>query len=166
MDFVEQVKDLAVKIPGKLGYIQTEAATRNALIDPFIRALGYDISDVQEVMPEFGAHLNIPGIAKDKRVDYAILKDGKPIILIEAKHHKDKLIQGYDQLFAYAITTCCRIGILTNGLTWRFYADLAHPGTGKLDPTPFLELDLQDLKEPLLEELRPLPNQRLTLMEC
>lgn len=163
MDFVEQVKELAVKIPGKLDYIQTEAATRNALIDPFIRSLGYDISDVQEVTPEFGAHLNIPGIAKDKRVDYAILKDGKPIILIEAKHHKDKLIQGYDQLFAYAITTCCRIGILTNGLIWRFYADLAHPGTGKLDPTPFLELDLQDLKESLLEELRPLTKSALNI---
>jgi len=163
MDFVEQVKELAIKVPGKLAYIQTEAATRNALIDPFIRALGYDVSDTQEVTPEFGAHLNIPGIAKDKRVDYAILKDGKPIILIEAKHHKDKLIQGYDQLFAYAITTCCRIGILTNGLIWRFYADLAHPGTGKLDPTPFLELDFQDLKEPLLEELRPLTKSDLNI---
>lgn len=118
---------------------------------------------MQEVTPEFGAHLNIPGIAKDKRVDYAILKDGKPIILIEAKHHKDKLILGYDQLFAYAITTCCRIGILTNGLIWRFYADLAHPGTGKLDPTPFLELDLQDLKEALLEELCPLTKSALNI---
>ncbi|MCY7283044.1 MAG: type I restriction enzyme HsdR N-terminal domain-containing protein [Cyanobacteria bacterium CAN_BIN43] len=163
MDFVGQVKELAIKIPGKLAYIQTEAATRSALIDPFIRALGYDVSDTQEVTPEFGAHLNIPGIAKDKRVDYAILREGKPIILIEAKHHKDKLIQGYDQLFAYAITTCCRIGILTNGLVWQFYADLAHPGTGKLDPTPFLELDLQDLKEPLLEELRPLTKSDLNI---
>jgi predicted type IV restriction endonuclease len=163
MDFVEKVRDLAVKAPGKLEFVQTEAATRSALIDPFIRALGYDTSDLQEVVPEFGAHLNIPGIAKDKRVDYAILKDGKPIILIEAKHHKDKLIQGFDQLYAYAITTGCRIGILTNGLLWRFYADLAHPGTGKLDTTPFLELDLQDLKEPLLEELRHLTKATLNI---
>jgi predicted type IV restriction endonuclease len=163
MDFIEKVRDLAAKAPGKLEFVQTEAATRSALIDPFIRALGYDTSELQEVIPEFGAHLNIPGIAKDKRVDYAILRDGKPIILIEAKHHKDKLIQGFDQLYAYAISTGCRIGILTNGLLWRFYADLAHPGTGKLDPTPFLELDLQDLKEPLLEELRHLTKSALNI---
>ncbi|NJR37756.1 MAG: restriction endonuclease subunit R [Leptolyngbyaceae cyanobacterium CSU_1_4] len=163
MDFVEQVKELALKVPGKLPHVQTEAATRSALIDPVIRSLGYDTSDTEEVVPEFGAHLNIPGIPKDKRVDYAILREGKPIILIEAKHHKDKLIQGFDQLFAYAITTGCRIGILTNGLIWRFYADLANPGTGKLDSTPFLELDLQDLKEPLLEELRPLTKSALNI---
>jgi hypothetical protein len=163
MDFIETVRELAIKAPGKLDYVQTEAATRSALVDPFIRALGYDTSDLQEVVPEFGAHLNIPGIAKDKRVDYAILRDGKPIILIEAKHHKDKLIQGFDQLHAYAICTGCRIGILTNGLLWRFYADLAHPGTGKLDTIPFLELNLQDLKEPLLEELRHLTKSALNI---
>jgi predicted type IV restriction endonuclease len=163
MEFVEQVRELAAKTSAKLPHIQTEAATRSALIDPFIRAMGYDTSDMEEVVPEFGAHLNIAGIAKDKRVDYAILRDGKPIILIEAKHHSDKLIQGFDQLYSYAITTNCRIGVLTNGLIWRFYADLAHPGTGKLDSKPFLELDLENLKEPLLEELRPLTKSALDI---
>lgn len=152
MDFVDQVKILSAKVPGLLDFIKTEAATRSSLVEPFIRALGYDTSDPTEVVPEFGANLNVPGVPKDKKVDYAIFKDGKPIILIECKCHTDKLNEGYKQLFHYAVATDCRIGILTNGLVYRFYADLDKPN--KLDDKPFLELDLEALKEPLLEELR------------
>ncbi len=152
MDFVEPIKVIAAKVPGLLDFIKTEAATRNSLVEPFIRALGYDTSDPAEVVPEFGANLNVPGVPKDKKVDYAILKEGRPIILIECKCHTDKLNEGYKQPFHYAVATDCRIGILTNGLIYRFYADLDKPN--KLDDKPFLELDLQALKEPLLEELR------------
>lgn len=161
MDFADQVKTLSAKVPGLLDHIKTEAATRNSLVEPFIRALGYDTSNPLEVVPEFGADLNVPGVGKDKKVDYGILRDGKPIILIECKCHTDKLNEGFKQLFHYAVATDCRIGILTNGLLYRFYADLNKPG--KLDDTPFLELDLRNLKEPLLDDLQCLTKSSLDI---
>ena len=152
MDFVDQIKALSAKIPTQLAHIKTEAGTRNALVEPFIRALGYDTSDMAEVVPEFGADLDVPGVTKNKKVDYGILRNGKTVILIECKHYTDKLNEGFKQLFYYAVASNCRFGILTNGLIYRFYADLDAPN--KLDASPFLEIDMQDLKEPLLEELK------------
>lgn len=161
MDFADQIKILSAKVPDLLSHIKTEAATRNALVEPFIRALGYDTSDPSEVVPEFGADLTVPGVPKDKKIDYGILRNGVPIMLIECKCHTDKLNDGFKQLFHYAVATDCRIGVLTNGIIYRFYADLNKPG--KLDDTPFLELDLKNLKEPLLDELRCLTKPSLDI---
>jgi hypothetical protein len=163
MDFVDEVKLLAAKTAGLLGHIKTEAATRTALIEPFIRALGYDTSDPTEVVPEFGAELDVPGVPKNKKIDYGILKEGKPIILIECKCHTDKLLDGYKQLFHYAVATDTRIGVLTNGVIYRFYADLDKPN--KLDEAPFLELDMLNLQEPLVEELKKLTKPALSVSE-
>jgi len=49
MDFIDEVKALAARVPGLLGHIVTEAGTRTSLVEPFIRALGYDTSDPTEV---------------------------------------------------------------------------------------------------------------------
>jgi hypothetical protein len=163
MDFTDQIKILATKIPAQLNHIKTEAATRNALVEPFIRALGYDTSDLTEVVPEFGADLDVPGVPKNKKIDYGILQNGKPIILIECKCFNDKLVDGYKQLFHYAVATDTRIGILTNGLIYRFYADLNKPG--KLDDTPFLELDMQNLQENLVDELKKITKTSLNIDE-
>jgi hypothetical protein len=163
MDFVDEVRALSAKTPGLLGHIKNEAATRTALIEPFIRALGYDTSDPTEVVPEFGADLNVPGVPKNKKIDYGILKEGKPIILIECKCHTDKLLEGYKQLFHYAVATDTRIGVLTNGVIYRFYADLDKPN--KLDEAPFLELDMLNLQEPLVEELKKLTKPALSVSE-
>lgn len=163
MDFIDQIKRLAEKIPTQLEHIKTEAATRNALVEPFIKALGYDTSDLTEVVPEFGADLDVPGVPKNKKIDYAILKNGKPIMLIECKAHNDKLMDGYKQLFHYAVTTDTRIGILTNGLIYKFYADLNKPG--KLDEVPFLEINMLALKEPLVAELKSLVKTSLSIDE-
>jgi hypothetical protein len=163
MDFVDEVKSLAAKTSGLLNYIKTEAATRTALVEPFIRALGYDTSDPTEVVPEFGADLDVPGVPKNKKIDYGILKEGKPIILIECKCHTDKLIDGYKQLFHYGVATDTRIGVLTNGVIYRFYAELDKPG--RLDEAPFLELDMLNLQEPLVEELKKLTKPALSVSE-
>lgn len=154
MDFVDEVKALAAKTPGLLGHIKTEAATRTALVEPFIRALGYDTSDPTEVVPEFGANITVPGVNQDKHVDYAIMKDGKPIILIEVKQHGTDPNKGYSQLFGYFTPVDARIAIATNGLIYRFYADLEKDHV--MDKQPFLELDMLNLKEPLVEELKRL----------
>jgi len=145
MDFLEAVKSLSIKVPGQQEYVLNEAQTRNAFVEPFIRALGYDPSNPQEVRPEFGANVDVPGVIKDKKVDYGILKDSKPVILIEVKHHKAKLSSGYAQLAAYYAATESQIGVLTNGIVYKFYTDLEKGNL--LDKRPFLELDMANLQD-------------------
>src|SRR5262245_46919661 len=112
MDFIDRIRELGARIPKQLEYIQTEEATKNALVMPFIGVLGYNVFDRTEVKPELNADV---GIKKGEKVDYAILKDGKPIILFECKWHKTNLdnIQP-TQLYRYFSVTDCRIAILTN----------------------------------------------------
>ncbi len=152
MDFVDEVKALAARTSGILDHIKTEAATRTALVEPFIRALGYDTSDPTEVVPEFGANVKVPGVNQDKHVDYAIIKDGKPIILIEVKQHGTDPNKGYSQLYGYFTPVDARIAIATNGVIYRFYADLEKEHI--MDKAPFLELDMLNLKEALVGELK------------
>lgn len=88
---------------------------------PFFSLLGYDVFDPHEFIPEFTADV---GIKKGEKVDYAITKDGKPIILIEAKWCGDNLEKHGSQLFRYFGTTSAKFGILTNGIIYKFYTDL------------------------------------------
>lgn len=164
MDFVDQLTALSARIPDILEHVTNEGVTRSALVEPFIRALGYDPSYPKEVLPEFGANVDVPGTIKDKRVDYAIFQDGKPIILIECKHHGCKLDVGYAQLYAYYTPTDARIGILTNGLIYRFYADLEREGV--MDKKPFLELDMQNFQPVLASELKRLVKTSFNIDEA
>lgn len=164
MDFVDQLKALSVRIPEIIEHVTNEGVTRSALVEPFIRALGYDPSYPKEVLPEFGANVDVPGTIRDRRVDYAIFQDGKPIILIECKHHSCRLELGYAQLFAYYTPTDARIGILTNGLIYRFYADLEKPGV--MDKKPFLELDMQNFQPVLATELKRLVKTSFNIDEA
>jgi len=52
MDLVDRIKDLASRIPKQIEYIQTEEATKNAFVMPFINALGYDVFDSAGVIPD------------------------------------------------------------------------------------------------------------------
>jgi hypothetical protein len=80
MDLIDKLREVSLRIPAQIEHIQTEEATKNAFVLPFINALGYNVFDPMEVVPEFTADV---GIKKGEKVDYAILKDGKPIILVE-----------------------------------------------------------------------------------
>ena len=88
MDFIDQLQALSTKALKIREHLQTEEATKNALIMPFIGILGYDIFDPTEVIPEFVADV---GIKKGEKVDYAIVKDGKVILLYECKKCGAKL---------------------------------------------------------------------------
>ncbi|WP_088809875.1 MULTISPECIES: type I restriction endonuclease [Listeria] len=122
--------------------ITTEEATKTSLIMPFFQTLGYDIFNPLEFSPEYIADV---GIKKGEKVDYAILEDGKPLILIEAKSINEKLNNHDSQLFRYFGTTSAKIGILTNGNEYRFYTDLDE--TNKMDSKPFFSFHLTELKD-------------------
>lgn len=150
MDFIDQLRALSSRIASTKDLIQTEEATKNAMIMPFIQSLGYNVFDPLEVTPELVADV---GTKKGEKVDYAILKDGKPIILFECKKcGADLSINHASQLFRYFHVTEARFGILTNGLTYRFFTDLEQPN--KMDEKPFLEFNILDFKEQDVEELK------------
>lgn len=150
MDFIDQIRILANKIAETKNLIQTEEATKNAMVMPLIRSLGYDVFDPLEVTPELIADI---GTKKGEKVDYAILKDGKPIILFECKKAGADLgTNQASQLFRYFHVTEARFGILTNGIIYRFFTDLEQPN--KMDEKPFFEFNILDFKERDIEELK------------
>lgn len=149
MDFKDEVKQLGNRANKMLPQLQTEEATKNALVMPFIKLLGFDVFDPFEVNPEFIADI---GIKKGEKVDYAIMKDGEPIIIIECKHHLEKLDPHNSQLFRYFHTCKAKFGLLTNGLVYRFYTDLND--ANKMDEKPFFEFNIAEIKEAQIEELK------------
>lgn len=151
MDFVDRVKFFAADISSKLDGCKTEEATKNFLIMPFIQQiLGYNVFDPDEVMPEYGANASQH---TNYKLDYALFQDEQPAILIECKCYGNNLESGkeWSQLFNYFVATDARIGVLTNGIIYKFYADLEKPN--KMDKRPFLRLDLLDLKDRSIKEL-------------
>ncbi|MBJ2250898.1 MULTISPECIES: type I restriction endonuclease [Pseudomonas] len=153
MEFFEKLTSLAAKIRLQGPAIQTEEATKNAFVMPFINTvLGYDVFDPQEVTPEFVCDI---GTKKGEKIDYAIMKDGEVQILIECKKIGEPLnLNHASQLFRYFHVTSARISILTNGQVYKFFTDLDAPN--KMDEKPFLELDLLDIDEYSVPELTKL----------
>jgi predicted type IV restriction endonuclease len=150
MDFIDRIRELSTRIPKQLEHIQTEEATKNALIMPFIAALGYNVFDPTEVTPELNADV---GIKKGEKVDYAILRDSKPIMLFECKHHAADLGKVHaSQLYRYFSVTEARFGVLTNGIVYWFYTDL--DAANKMDAKPFFEFNILDIKDQNVEELK------------
>ena len=150
MDFKDQIKLLGERFSRLKDQVSTEEATKNAFIMPFIRELGYDVFNPMEVTPELVADI---GIKQGEKIDYAILKDGEPVILIECKHHGAPLnVNNASQLFRYFHTTTAKFSILTNGLEYRFYTDLVEPN--KMDEKPFFAFTITDIKDNEIEELK------------
>ena len=150
MDFIDQLKQFSSRIEKMQDSIQTEEATKTSMIMPFFQMLGYDVFNPLEFVPEFTADF---GIKKGEKVDYAIMNENQqPIILIEAKCHGEDLGSHGSQLFRYFTTTPAKFGILTNGIIYRFYTDLEEQN--KMDDKPFLEIDLLNIKDNLVAELK------------
>lgn len=149
MDFVDQVKLLSKRVETLQASIQTEEATKTSLIMPFFQLLGYDVFNPLEFVPEYTADV---GIKKGEKVDYAILTDGEPTILIEAKWCGEPLEKHGSQLFRYFATTKAKFGILTNGIEYRFFTDLEDQN--KMDKTPFFMFDITKMKDQDVSELK------------
>lgn len=149
MNFEENVKNFSNRTDMIKEGINTEEATKTSLIMPFFQILGYDVFNPLEFTPEFTADV---GIKKGEKVDYAILSNNEPVILIEAKSVKEELKKHDSQLFRYFGTSKAKFAILTNGIVYRFYTDLDAPN--KMDDTPFLEINMLDLKESQILELK------------
>lgn len=149
MDFVDQLKQFSKRVEAIKDTIQTEEATKTAIIMPFFSMLGYDVFNPQEFVPEYTADV---GIKKGEKVDYAIFQDGAPVILIECKSISENLDRHDSQLFRYFGTSTAKFSVLTNGLIYRFYTDLENPN--KMDDAPFLTINILDIREHQVTELK------------
>ena len=149
MGFSEDLKQLAERVVSLKENISTEEATKMSMILPFFQLLGYDVFNPAEFCPEYTADV---GVKKGEKVDYAILIDGNPEILIECKWCGESLSKHGSQLFRYFGTSPAKFGILTNGLIYQFFTDLDE--ANKMDLTPFLEIHLDNLKDTQINELK------------
>ncbi|MDR2790248.1 MAG: type I restriction enzyme HsdR N-terminal domain-containing protein [Campylobacteraceae bacterium] len=150
VDFKDQIKLLGDRVAKLRDKVSTEEATKTALIMPFIKELGYDIFNPSEVIPEFVADI---GVKQGEKIDYAILKDNEPILLIECKAAGNDLnIKNESQLFRYFNAAKAKFAILTNGIDYRFFTDLVEKN--KMDEKPFFSFDITQIKDNQIDELK------------
>lgn len=149
MEFNESLKQFSERVTILKDTISTEESTKMSLIVPMFQLLGYDVFNPTEFCPEYTADV---GIKKGEKVDYAILEEGKPNILIECKSCSEQLDKHSSQLFRYFSTTPAKFGILTNGVIYRFYTDLEE--ANKMDLIPFLEINMENIKDSSINELK------------
>lgn len=142
MDLKLKLEQLHQKVIGLKDQINTEEATKNAFVMPFIQILGYDIFNPTEVIPE---HICDIGTKKGEKVDYVIRKNDDPILIIECKHWKESADAHNSQLHRYYHVSKSRFGILTNGIVYNFYTDLEKPNI--MDEKPFFTINIEDLKD-------------------
>ncbi len=148
MDFKDEVIQLSEKVAKQKDGISTEEATKTAFIMPMISAWGYDVFNPFEVTPEMDCDL----AKKGEKIDYAVIKNGEPIIIIECKHCKQNLDLHNTQLARYFAASNARFGVLTNGVEYRFYTDLQKANI--MDKRPFLVVNMLDFSDADVEQLK------------
>jgi hypothetical protein len=148
-----KIFELVNRVRQVQGQQLNEAMTKNSLVLPFIQALGYDVFDPSEVVAEFTADV---GTKKGEKVDFAILRDGLPVIMIECKPAGVPLDGGKcNQLHRYFPThTSARIGILTDGIVYLFFSDLEQNNI--MDSRPFMKIDFGNFNDRFLPEIQKL----------
>ncbi|AOT56595.1 type I restriction endonuclease [Weissella soli] len=148
-EFSTKIKQFSKRIEQFKNTISNEEQTKNSLILPFFSALGYDVFNPMEFIPEFTA--DVSGIKKGERVDFAIKLDDQVVILVEAKELSAPLDKHTTQINRYFNVVDAKFAIITNGKEYRFYTDLEKENI--MDGKPFLTVDLTDIKDSQISEL-------------
>jgi predicted type IV restriction endonuclease len=142
MDLATRILELQKRTIEHREVLLTEEAAKTAFVMPFLQALGYDVFNPGEVVPEFTADV---GAKKGEKVDYAICNAGKVTILIECKPSTADLnINHAAQLYRYFSVTDARLAVLTNGVNYQFYSDVEKPN--KMDDRPFFTFSMDAIK--------------------
>lgn len=157
MSLYDTLSQIAERVKIQQAKMTSEEATKQVSIRPFINALGFNTHNLDEVYPEFQADAKTGG---KEKVDFAILRDGRPIILVEAKAAFVELGDDHwKQLYNYFNSKReVLVGILTNGIKYLFYSDLDTPNI--MDKKPFLVLDMLDLERRSVEVLEGFTKRR------
>lgn len=159
MDLEARLAELSKVVREHREVLLTEEAAKNALVMPFLQALGYNVFNPSEVVPEYTCDV---GTKKGEKVDYAICEDGKVKILVECKPASSELsINHASQLFRYFSVTEARVAVLTNGVIYKFFADIDTPN--KMDDQPFYTLQLDSTRKQDLKTLESFTKQGFDL---
>ena len=112
INFVEDLKNRRMSLDSL-----DEASTRQAVVGKLLHLLGWDIFNVDEVIPEYPVG--------DTKIDYA-LKTGRynDKLFIEVKRIREDLARHQEQLLGYCFKEGVNFAILTNGIVWWFYLPL------------------------------------------
>jgi len=103
-----------------------------ALIDPLLRALGWDVFDPEVVAPEY----KVGG----GWADYALLRaDGRPAAIVEAKKLGEALSSHRMQMLNYANASGIEYAGLTDGNHWELYSVFER---SRLDDRRKLEVEI------------------------
>lgn len=134
---VEKVLSNAEKL--KASKSGNEANTKALLIEPVLRALGWDLEDIDQVDREVA-------VFDGTKLDYALKIDGEPHLYLEAKGVKQSLDdkQFISQTINYANNDGISWCVLTNGLRYRVYKS-TEPVS--MDEKLLFEVDLASDKE-------------------
>lgn len=149
MELENTIAELQATLRKHREKLLTEEAAKTTLVLPFLRALGYDIFNPDEVIPEFVCDV---GTKKGEKVDYAICVAGEIQMLVECKPaNGDLSIKHASQLYRYFAATDARIALLTNGVLYRFFTDADK--ANMMDDRPFFTFDLDNYKKSDLRTL-------------
>ena len=158
MTFQKALDQLRVRIEQSADLLDNEEATKLALIFPMIEAWGYNPADPNEIRVEYAVKLAHGGRG---RADCVIMRQGRPAIVIECKsvgvELDDSIIQ---QLRQYVNATGAFIGVATDGIEYRCFADTTEPN--RMDETPFLDANLLTCSEADIEALALLSKERFS----
>lgn len=96
-----------------------EEATKYLMVLPVLENLGWNIKNLRQVYPEYRV--------SDKKVDYILVDHISSKTFIEVKRAgEDDLDNHETQLLNYCASKNVDMGILTNGVIWRFYSICYH----------------------------------------
>lgn len=112
-----------------------EAATKQIVLLRILSLLGWDIHNIDEVMPEYSVG--------SQRVDYALRHSNANKVFIEVKRVSEDLERHQKQLLNYSFKEGVSLAILTNGVSWRFYLPLHE---GSWEQRKFYTVEIYDQK--------------------
>lgn len=142
MELETKLAELSKTVREHREVVATEEAAKNALVMPFLQALGYNVFNPGEVVPEFTCDV---GTKKGEKVDYAICEGGQVKMLVECKPAGvDLSLKHASQLYRYFSVTEARLAVLTNGVIYKFFSDIDSPN--RMDEKPFFTLDLDNVR--------------------
>lgn len=143
MDLELKLGELGKRVRDHREVLLTEEAAKNALVMPFLQALGYDVFNPAEVVPEYTCDV---GTKKGEKVDYAICDGGRVRMLVECKPASVELsVANASQLFRYFSVTEARLAVLTNGVTYKFFSDI--DAANRMDEKPFFTCQIDSLRK-------------------
>ncbi|MDE0233179.1 MAG: type I restriction enzyme HsdR N-terminal domain-containing protein [bacterium] len=131
----------------------SEAQTKNSLIEPFLRCLGYDPSHPEQVTLEVSTELG-------GKIDYVLSGQADVKVAVEAKKAGVKLSEKEtNQLRSYFTFSEAAAALLTNGVEYWLFTDLEK--TNVMDATPFHRVDVTHLTDNDMHHLETLTRSQV-----